>query len=59
VTVAIGTADAHSRALSERLERALADLPGIDDVVHYRIGPSVGAHTGPGTFGLFVFPTIR
>ncbi len=59
VTVAIGTADAPSRTLTERLERALADLPGIDGVVHYRIGPSVGAHTGPGTFGLFVFPTIR
>ena len=59
VTVAIGTADAPSRPLSDRLDRALRDLPGVDDVVHYRIGPSVGAHTGPGTFGLFVFPTIR
>jgi len=59
VTVGIGTADAPSRPLSDRLERALANLSGIDDVVHYRIGPSVGAHTGPGTFGLFVFPTIN
>jgi DegV family protein with EDD domain len=59
ITVAIGTADAPSRPLSDRLEAALAGLPGIDDVVHYRVGPSVGAHTGPGTFGLFVFPTIR
>lgn len=59
VTVAIGTADAPSRPLSERLTDALKDLDGIDDVVQYRIGPSVGAHTGPGTFGLFVFPTIR
>lgn len=59
VTVAIGTADEPSRTLSERLERALFGLDGIDDVIHYRIGPSVGAHTGPGTFGLFVFPTIK
>jgi DegV family protein with EDD domain len=59
VTVAIGTADAPSRPLTERLEQALTGLAVIDDVVHYRIGPSVGAHTGPGTFGLFVFPTIR
>lgn len=59
VTVAIGTADAPSRPLAERLALALTGLPGIDDIVHYRIGPSVGAHTGPGTFGLFVFPTIR
>ena len=59
VTVAIGTADAPSRPLAGRLETALADVAGIDAVIHYRIGPSVGAHTGPGTFGLFVFPTIR
>lgn len=59
VTVAIGVSDESSRTLSERLERSLSGLPGVDDVVHYRIGPSVGAHTGPGTFGLFVFPTIR
>ncbi len=58
-TVAIGTSDGSSRRLSERLERALSGLDGIDAVIHYRIGPSVGAHTGPGTFGLFVFPTIR
>lgn len=59
VTVAIGTADAPSRPLAERLADAIDGLDGVDRVVHYRIGPSVGAHTGPGTFGLFVFPTIR
>ena len=59
VTVAIGVADAPSRELGERLEDALAHIPGVDEIVHYRVGPSVGAHTGPGTFGLFVFPTIR
>ena len=59
ITVAIGIADAPSRPLGVRLDTALRDLPGVDDVVQYRIGPSVGAHTGPGTFGLFVFPTIR
>ena len=58
-TVAIGTADAPSRPLADRLQSALTGVDGIDDIVHYRIGPSVGAHTGPGTFGLFVFPTIR
>jgi DegV family protein with EDD domain len=59
VTVAVGTSDDPSRSLAARLAGALTGLPGIDEVVHYRIGPSVGAHTGPGTFGLFVFPTIR
>jgi DegV family protein with EDD domain len=57
VSVAIGTAD--RRELSDRLVDALEGLASVDAVVHYRIGPSVGAHTGPGTFGLFVFPTIR
>lgn len=59
VTVAVGTADEPSRSLADRLVAALTDLDAIDGVMHYRIGPSVGAHTGPGTFGLFVFPTIR
>lgn len=59
ITVAIGTADAPSRPLAQRLERAVSGIAGVDGVVHYRVGPSVGAHTGPGTFGLFVFPTIR
>jgi DegV family protein with EDD domain len=58
-TVAIGTSDSASRVLGERLESVLDALPEVEHIVHYRIGPSVGAHTGPGTFGLFVFPTIR
>jgi DegV family protein with EDD domain len=59
VTVAIGTADAPSGSMGDRLRRVLTGLDGLDGLVDYRIGPSVGAHTGPGTFGLFVFPTIR
>lgn len=57
ITVAIGVADEPSRALAERLRGALAGLDRVDEIVEYRVGPSVGAHTGPGTFGLFVFPT--
>lgn len=59
VTVAIGTADEPSRSLTTRLAGALEGAASVSGVVHYRVGPSVGAHTGPGTFGLFVFPTIR
>jgi hypothetical protein len=27
----------------------------VREVVRYRIGPSVGAHTGPGTAGAFFY----
>lgn len=53
--VAIGTSDEPSRAVGSRLTEVLTDHPAVGDVVQYRIGPSVGAHTGPGTAGLFVF----
>ena len=47
---------AHGELLSSALlTEVLADHPAVGDVVQYRIGPSVGAHTGPGTAGLFVF----
>jgi len=53
--IAIGMSDESSRPMSDALGAALDGHRSIRDVVHYRIGPSVGAHTGPGTAGLFVF----
>jgi DegV family protein with EDD domain len=53
--VAIGTSDAASRPMSAALTAALGDHPDVAELIQYRIGPSVGAHTGPGTAGLFVF----
>lgn len=53
--LAIGTSDASSRPVGVRLTELLGDHPAVGNVVQYRIGPSVGAHTGPGTAGLFVF----
>jgi DegV family protein with EDD domain len=53
--IAIGSSDASSRPMSCALNDALVDHDAVADVVQYRIGPSVGAHTGPGTAGLFVF----
>lgn len=55
VNVAVGTSDASSRALAEALTERLDSEPAVIDLVQYRIGPSVGVHTGPGTAGLFVF----
>lgn len=53
--LAIGTSDASSEPLSVALTRALDADRRVAEVIQYRIGPSVGAHTGPGTAGLFVF----
>lgn len=53
--IAVGTSDTTSFAIGGRLTEELAGHPAVGDVVQYRIGPSVGAHTGPGTAGLFVF----
>ena len=53
--VAIGTSDASSEPMSAALDEALSGDDRVHEVVRYRIGPSVGAHTGPGTSGLFVF----
>lgn len=53
--IAIGTSDASSAPMSEALTAALSGDPLVAEVIQYRIGPSIGAHTGPGTAGLFVF----
>lgn len=53
--VAVGTSDSSSAPMSIALTDALTGHDAVGEVVQYRIGPSVGAHTGPGTAGLFVF----
>jgi fatty acid-binding protein DegV len=53
--IAVGTSDASSRPIAEALTQKLTGHPAVTDIVQYRIGPSIGAHTGPGTAGLFVF----
>lgn len=53
--VAIGTSDESSVVVSAALTDALRGSALVADIVQYSIGPSVGAHTGPGTAGLFVF----
>ena len=57
--VAVGAADAAAAPLWQALEAALAGAPEVAEVVRYRVGPSVGAHTGPGTAGAFFYPTAR
>lgn len=56
VNVAVGLADRDGSALSEALLDRLRPEQTVRDIVRYRVGPSVGAHTGPGTAGAFFFP---
>ncbi len=56
LNVAIGIADAEGAPFSRRLEAVLRAAETINEIVHYRVGPSVGAHTGPGTAGAFFYP---
>lgn len=56
--VAVGVADAGASPLSTALHDALSGHPLVKDIVEYRIGPSVGVHTGPGTAGAFFYPAV-
>ena len=54
--VAIGHAGREARPGADALARLLEDAPAVRTVSRYRVGPSVGAHTGPGAFGCFWWP---
>lgn len=52
----IGVGHALHREVAEQIwSRLAAELPA-SDVVVYEVGPSVGAHTGPGTLGIVYAP---
>ena len=54
--IAVGVADSGAGPLWRALEDRVARHPSVVEVVRYRIGPSVGVHTGPGTVGAFFWP---
>lgn len=56
--VGISVADAAGAAVREALERRLVAAANVVDLVRYRVGPSVGVHTGPGTAGAMWYPVI-
>lgn len=49
--VGLTVADRGAEPLWRALEARLAGAEQVVDLVHYRAGPSVAAHTGPGTCG--------
>jgi DegV family protein with EDD domain len=56
IRVALCTADTDAMVFTRGLEARLAERTDIVDLVHYRVGPSIGVHTGPGTAGGFWYP---
>lgn len=55
--VGLGRADAGAEPLCRALHERLVGVAAVREVVRYRVGPSVGAHTGPGTVGAFFYPS--
>lgn len=54
--VGVGVADPGTLPLVNAVEDRLRDTPEVAHLVRYVIGPSVGAHTGPGTVGAMFAP---
>lgn len=54
--VGVGLSDEGTLPLVTALEDLLGAAPEVAELVRYRIGPSVGAHTGPGTVGAMFAP---
>ena len=54
--VGISVADVGTLPVVEALEDLLRDAPEVGELIRYRVGPSVGAHTGPGTAGAMFYP---
>ncbi len=50
--VGVGVAGSELAYVWDDMEARLVAAPEVREVVRYRVGPSVGAHTGPGTVGV-------
>ena len=53
--VGVGTSDEGSQRIATALTERLVASASVLEIVQYRVGPSVGAHTGPGTAGAVYF----
>jgi fatty acid-binding protein DegV len=54
--VAVGHADASVAGAADQLAATLEASENVSDALRYRVGPSVGAHTGGNSFGAFWWP---
>lgn len=53
---AVGHAHETTSGPAAELAKRLRQAPNVVEVLRYRVGPSVGAHTGPLAFGAFWWP---
>ncbi|MDH3704587.1 MAG: DegV family protein [Acidimicrobiia bacterium] len=58
IRAAVCLADPATVGFCEALETGLAGLDHVVDITRYRVGPSIAAHTGPGTAGGFFWPAL-
>ena len=56
--VGLSIADRGAAPIWEALEARLTGRPEVRELVRYRVGPSVGAHSGPGTAGAVAYPAL-
>ena len=59
IRAAVGHAGKVVESPADALARSLAGSPLVLEVERYRVGPAVGAHTGPYSFGAFWWPAAR
>ena len=52
----VGVGDAAAPGAASTLAERLSGLPTTVELIRYEVGPSIGAHTGPGTVGAVFFP---
>lgn len=53
--VGVGHGDRSTEAVADALESAVGETAVVDEVIRYRVGPSMTAHAGPGMVSCFVF----
>lgn len=56
IRAGVALADPATLPFTEGIEQRLRDASVAVDIVRYRVGPSIAAHTGPGTAGGFWYP---
>ena len=55
----VGIGHGAAEPIARELRRQVCVMPGVDEVIDYIVGPSVGVHTGAGTAGAVYIDRVR